>query len=72
LSFSADSFTIEPVTSFGYHDLLLADHDSASEKSLYLYRFRKGRYRLTACYNYRSWSLVHRLSHPLITRTSCK
>jgi hypothetical protein len=37
-------------TTAGYHDLLLASHDSAAEKTLYTYQFINGGYRRVACY----------------------
>jgi hypothetical protein len=64
-------FTVEPTVTNGFHDLVLGMHDSASEKTLYIYQFKNGRYRRGACYdadwapmNAKGW---HELKNPLIT-----
>jgi hypothetical protein len=51
LNSGAQTFTVEETRTDGFRDLMLADHDSASEKTLYLYRFSSGRYRQTGCYD---------------------
>ena len=43
-------FTISESKSNGFNDLVLATHDSASERSLYVYRFRSGKYQQAECY----------------------
>ena len=67
-------FTVEPTVTNGYHDFILGMHDSASEKTLFIYRFKNGRYHREACYD-ADWILMdakgwHELKNPLIT--ACK
>jgi hypothetical protein len=64
-------FTIQPTRSQGFSDLVLGTHDSASERTLYLYRYHDGRYRQTDCYNADWWSTQggswHQLKQPEVT-----
>lgn len=46
----AQTFTIQPTLTNGFHDLVLAMHGSATEQTLRLYRFDGSKYRVTACY----------------------
>jgi hypothetical protein len=48
---SVQNFTIQPTRTNGYLDLVLGTHGSATEQTLYVYRFRDGRYRRTDCYD---------------------
>jgi hypothetical protein len=43
-------FTIEADTTNGFHDLVLGAHDSASERTLLLYRYDGKKYRVSGCY----------------------
>lgn len=70
LDSGSQSFVVEATRSNGYSDLTLALHDSATRKQLYLFRFRSGRYRETACFD-ANWSPEINgpvLKHPVITR----
>jgi hypothetical protein len=65
--------TVEESRTNGFSDLVLAAHDSASEKSLLVYRYKDGLYRDSACYdaNWQSWSgELHYLKQPVITKCS--
>lgn len=64
-------FTVQPTVTNGYHDLVLGFHDSASEKTLEVYRFKNGKYRRGACYD-ADWAPMdakgwHVLKNPIIT-----
>jgi hypothetical protein len=64
--------TIETSRTNGFSDLVLATHDSASERTLLVYRYRKGQYRYSECYN-ASWVSAKEgrwrfLKYPKITR----
>jgi hypothetical protein len=55
----------------GFRDIVLAAHDSASDRTLYLYRYHDGRYRKTDCYN-ATWLSTeggswHELRQPEVT-----
>lgn len=67
----AELLTVESTLTNGFKDLVLAAHDSASEKSLLVYRFEQGRYRETACYDaeWASWAgeNLRQLKLPVIT-----
>jgi hypothetical protein len=43
-------FTINPNRTEGYNELVLGSHDSATARTLLLYRFVHGRYRESGCY----------------------
>jgi hypothetical protein len=64
-------FRVEPTRTNGFSDLVLGTHDSASERTLYVYHYDGRRYRRSECYNANwlsteggSW---HVLKNPLIT-----
>lgn len=64
-------FTVQPTVTNGYHDLVLGFHDSASEKTLEVYRFKNGKYRRDECYD-ADWAPIdakgwHWLKNPVIT-----
>jgi hypothetical protein len=68
-------FTLEPRRTNGFNDLVLAAHDSASEKTLYAYRYKNDRYQLSKCYN-ASWVSTHNgtyreLKYPEISVVKC-
>jgi signal transduction histidine kinase len=44
-------FTVDSARTNGFSDLILGTHDSADERTLYVYRYTNGRYRPTECYN---------------------
>jgi hypothetical protein len=66
--------TVADTRTNGFNDLVLATHDSASEKTLLVYRYRNGLYREGACYdaNWQSWVSgdFHMLKQPVITTCS--
>jgi hypothetical protein len=66
--------TVEETRTNGFNDLVLAAHDSASEKTLFVYRYRNGQYRESACYDadWQSWDggEIHFLKQPVITKCS--
>jgi hypothetical protein len=68
--------TVEDSRTNGFNDLVLAADDSASEKTLLVYRYRNGLYRESACYdaNWESWANgdFHMLKQPVITKCSQK
>lgn len=41
---------VRPWYTNGYKDIVLGAHDSASERSLAVYQYRYGKYRVSACY----------------------
>jgi hypothetical protein len=64
-------YTVKEESSHGYKDLVFAAHDSASEKTLDLYRFNGNQYLQTGCY-IASWMQytkvkIKTLKNPLIT-----
>ncbi len=65
-------FTIDPSRTNGFHDLVLGAHDSASEKTLFVYRFRDGQYSVADCYDADWWCMEcsppRALDEPKITR----
>lgn len=67
----AELLTVEENRTNGFKDLILAAHESASEKSLLVYRYKNGSYRESACH-YASWLSTaggtwHDLKNPLIS-----
>jgi hypothetical protein len=48
---AAEMFNVLPHRTNGYSDLVLAAHDSASEKTLFLYKFDGRQYRPHECYD---------------------
>jgi hypothetical protein len=66
------TFTIQRTQTEGYFDVVLGMHGFATEQELFLYRFRDGRYRRTACYQAK-WTYLgkdgeyHDLKEPRIT-----
>jgi hypothetical protein len=63
--------TVEEARTKGFRDIVLAAHDSASEKTLLVYRYRNCLYRESGCYdaNWLSWvGEVHFLKQPVITK----
>jgi hypothetical protein len=66
--------TVADTRTNGFNDLVLAAHDSASEKTLIVYRYKNGLYRESACYgaNWESWvnGDFHMLKQPVITKCS--
>jgi hypothetical protein len=63
-------FTIEPTATNGFSDIILGTHDSASERTLYVFRYGQGRYRPWVCYNANWWTYeggFHKLKEPRIT-----
>ena len=72
----AELLTVERTGTNGFSDLVLATHESASEKELSVYRFKNGSYRESACYD-ASWVSTeggqwHELNSPVIGAISCK
>jgi hypothetical protein len=51
------TFTIQPTRTQGFSDLVLGMHGSAFLHELFIYRFRDGDYRVTACYD-ANWSYL--------------
>jgi len=65
--------TVEDSRTNGFNDLVLASDDSASEKTLEVFRYRNGLYRESACYDANWQSLageMHYLKQPVITMCS--
>ncbi|HXN49529.1 MAG TPA: hypothetical protein VN893_22955 [Bryobacteraceae bacterium] len=64
-------FTVAAGRSNGFNDLVLGAHDSASERTLFVYRFRDGQYRVGECYD-ADWACLEcpsgALEEPKITR----
>jgi len=62
-------FTVEPTITNGFRDIVLASHESASERTVIVFRYSGGTYQERACYN-AFWydSTNHRLNEPTITR----
>lgn len=48
---AVETFNILPEKTLGYSDLVLGTHDSASEKSLFVYRFDGRKYQPHECYD---------------------
>ena len=69
---AVQTFTIQRTRTNGFFDLVLCMHGSATDRGLYVYRFRDGRYRRTDCYD-ANWTYlgkdgeVHDLGEPRIT-----
>ncbi|MGB8887799.1 MAG: hypothetical protein WCC87_13810 [Candidatus Korobacteraceae bacterium] len=69
---SVQNFTIQPTRSNGFLDLVLGRHESATEQTLFLARFRDGQYFRGACYQ-ADWTYLgkdgdyHDSEEPLIT-----
>ena len=66
--------TVENTHSNGFNDLVIAFHDSASEKTLNVYHYQNGLYHESACYD-ANWESsdegsLHYLKHPTITECS--
>jgi hypothetical protein len=73
---TAQTFTVQNNVTEGFDDLVLGQHASASEQVLYLYLFRNGRYRKSACYD-ANWQIVtdtevKELKEPRITKCNWK
>lgn len=72
----AELLTVGNSRTNGFSDLVLAAHDSASEKTLFVLRYRNGIYRETACYD-ASWVSTEGgkwrdLNDPVIGMISCQ
>lgn len=67
-------FTVASTRANGFNDLVLGSHDSATEATLFVYRFRDGRYRVTECYHADWWCMEcsppRALDEPKITKLS--
>jgi hypothetical protein len=69
------TFTVQPTRTNGFLDLVLGMHGSATEQTLFEYRFRDGRYRQTGCYD-ANWEYLgkdgeyHNLKEP--RKTPCQ
>jgi len=68
---ATQSFSISPTRTGGFNDLVLAQHGSAFQSNLFVYRFASGRYRKTSCYE-ASWGKLlgderRELKDPVIT-----
>ena len=50
LGTSGQMYRVESHGSNGYSDISVADHDSATEKTIYQFRFLRGQYKKIACY----------------------
>lgn len=71
-SVAVETFNILPGKTFGYSDLVLGTHDSASEKSLFVYRFDGRKYQPRECYD-ADWQVsdgkeISYAEEPTITR----
>jgi hypothetical protein len=69
------SFNIQKTKTNGFSDLVVNMHSSATDLWLKVYRYARGRYWRTACYD-ANWAplengVVHHLKEPRITPTSC-
>jgi hypothetical protein len=68
---AVQTFAIRSTRTNGFNDLVLGQHGSASEQTLYLYRFIDGRYSKDACYEALWEQLVgdewQELNEPAIT-----
>ncbi len=64
--------TVAALRTNGFNDLVLGAHDSASEMTLFVYRFRDGQYRVSECYDADWWCMECSppggLEEPKITR----
>lgn len=64
-------FSVESNRTNGFQDIVLGSHDSATERTLYLLRFRNGKYREEECYDAdledRSRPVWKDLKKPIIT-----
>jgi len=66
-------FTVEPTRTHGFNDLVLGSHDSASERTLFVYRYREGKYhKQPECYSAQWWCWEcrppHSLREPMIVK----
>ena len=69
-------FTVQQTTTNGFNDLVVNMHSSATDQWLKVYRYARGRYWRSACYD-ADWAplengIVHQLKEPRITPSSCK
>ena len=70
---NAQTFTIQPTVTNGFHDIVLGIHGSAFEAQLTLYRFDGEAYRDAACY-WATWEILDKngeskhLKEPRVTR----
>ena len=69
------TFTIQRASTKGFRDIVVAEHDSASESGLTVYRYKDGQYHDVACYD-ANWApledgVVHQLKEPRITPSPC-
>lgn len=69
-------FALQKTTTNGFSDLVVNMHSSATNQWLKVYRYARGRYWRSACYN-ADWAplengIVHQLKEPRITTSSCK
>ncbi len=63
-------FTIESRATEGFRDIVLGSHDSASERTLYVFRYSGGRYHEGECHNVSWWTYeggFHKLREPNVT-----
>ena len=68
-------FTVEPNRTNGFNDLVFAAHDSASEKTLYVYRYKNDHYKMSECYD-ATWistngGTYRELKYPKIGKVKC-
>jgi hypothetical protein len=69
---AAQTFTIQPTVTNGFHDIVLGMHGSAFVQELTLYRFDGSKYEFVACYN-ANWATrqmdgtYHNFEEPEIT-----
>jgi hypothetical protein len=67
------TITVESSNTYGYRDLFLTAHSSASESMIYLYRYHAGKYRHAGCF-VADWNPPGKpdviLKSPIITRCS--
>lgn len=74
---ATQTFTIQPTSTNGFHDLVLGQHGSATEQGLTLYRFDGAKYQKAGCY-VANWEILgedgeyHQLEEPRITPCSRK
>ncbi len=69
------SFTVQKTSTNGFWDIVVAMHGSATDQWLKVYRYARGRYWRSACYD-ADWAplengIVHQLKEPRITPSSC-
>jgi hypothetical protein len=68
-------FTVQTTAADGFRDLVVEMHGSATDQSLKVYRYARGRYWRVACYD-AEWAPVengvfHQLEEPQITPSPC-